>query len=236
MMVKGISIACLAIAMIDPAVAQKVNSGERVKEQGRSSAKAAQEFANCLVYRRGEDVRLFLDMTTPDAAAKISRGLFSEENCLSMPNAIAFTESLQLQSPAAIQRGVLAEALMGDMKDQPVPEAQPLRTNYRNPWFKVSARDPAVDEMATCVAATNPSGITKLVHTVAESGEERAAVASLSPSLGPCLVKNAKLTANRQSLRAALAEALYHRMATPELLTAPEAGGDRPVSTSPVRN
>ncbi|QNQ11564.1 hypothetical protein [Sphingomonas alpina] len=214
-----------------------VPAAAETREHGtQASIRAAQEFAACLVERRREDARLFLDTTTPDVAARVSRPLFREADCLNLPNATAFTESMKVQSPAAIQRGLLAEALINGMIDQPVPEAQPLRANYRNPWFKVSAREQAVDEMAICVAATNPSGIMKLVRAEAESAEERAAIASLSPSLNPCLVTNAKLIANRQSLRAALAEALYHRIATPELLMTAEAGDDRPAPTSAVRN
>jgi len=46
----------------------------------------------------------------------------------------------------------------------------------------------------------------------------------ISPALGPCLHAGATLTSNRQSLRAALAEAYYHRLHAPAEPPAVEPG------------
>jgi hypothetical protein len=45
--------------------------------------------------------------------------------------------------------------------------------------------------------------------------EEGQAFAALSPDMGKCLRAGTKLQANRQSLRAALAEALFQRLNAP---------------------
>jgi len=92
---------------------------------------------------------------------------------------------------------------------------QPLapQPSYEREWFMLTGRDRVVDEMAVCVADQTPAGVRALLATKPEGPEELAAVQALSATLGPCLPTGATLKANRQSLRAALAEALYHRAA-----------------------
>jgi hypothetical protein len=54
-----------------------------------------------------------------------------------------------------------------------------------------------------------------LVDSEPFSGRENSAFANLIPLLGSCLVAGTKLEGKREPLRAALAEALYQRMANP---------------------
>jgi hypothetical protein len=75
----------------------------------------------------------------------------------------------------------------------------------------MTQRDPIVDEMATCTADVNPMGTLALLQTEAYSDAEMAAVQTLAPDIGRCLRAGATLKANRQAMRAALAEALYQR-------------------------
>ena len=96
-----------------------------------------------------------------------------------------------------------------------------------------------MDDMAVCVAATNPSGVRALLATAPASVNEASSMATLSPTLGRCLQANAKLVGNRQSVRAALAEALYHRYATPASLPLSahpspikSGGSERPLDSS----
>jgi len=114
-----------------------------------------------------------------------------------------------------LMRGVLAEAAVAERPEAatlPALPPPPEKADYVRDWFALSGRDPTVDEMAVCVAEQNPMGIRALIATKAETPEEKAAVQSIAPSLGPCLPQGATLKANRESLRAALADAFYHRL------------------------
>jgi hypothetical protein len=111
----------------------------------------------------------------------------------------------------ATLRGMIAEAFVKKQRGIESMTSIPLQTAYKRDWHAITTRHTVVDEMATCVAETNPSSIMQLLETEHGSTEETAAVRTISPSLGTCLGAGAKLTANRTAIRSALAEALYHR-------------------------
>jgi hypothetical protein len=90
-----------------------------------------------------------------------------------------------------------------------------LQKIYQRPWFAVTGRHLSVDEMGACIADVNPAGIGALIRTVPTTPGEGQAFAALSPDMGRCLRAGTKLQANRQSLRAALAEALFQRLNAP---------------------
>lgn len=108
-------------------------------------------------------------------------------------------------------RGMVAEALL--KKSKSVDRLAPLArvSTYTAGWSTMSGRPRAVDEMAMCVAATNPAGIRALLATKPNSSGQRQAFTALTPSLGVCLAKGYQLDIRPTGLRAALAEALYHR-------------------------
>lgn len=92
----------------------------------------------------------------------------------------------------------------------------PLRQGfYKRPWFAGTARNAVVDEMGACVADTAPPGISNLLRTSAYTPQEKSAFATLTPVMASCLSAGAKLIGNTQSLRAAMADALYQRVINP---------------------
>lgn len=120
---------------------------------------------------------------------------------------------------SATMRGMIAEAFVKKQDGLAQLAANPMQAGYQRPWHAITTRPAAVDEMATCVAETNPAGIASLLATGHGAPEEGQAMRGIAPSLGTCLGAGAKLTANRTAIRAALAEALYHR-----IHDAPETG------------
>jgi hypothetical protein len=78
--------------------------------------------------------------------------------------------------------------------------------------------------MATCVSENAPQETVMLIKSEAYTAAEMAAIQALAPTLGACLRVGIKVDANRQTLRAALADALYQRVANPALPSAPTAG------------
>ena len=128
-------------------------------------------------------------------------------------NDSGFVEGRVIDAPFDVMRGLLAEELVkrDPAKVAQLPMLQPLHEIYMRPWYVVTNRDPIVDEMATCVAEVNPSGTLVLLQTEAYTDAEMAQVRTLSPDIGRCLRAGATLRANRQAMRAALAEALYQR-------------------------
>ena len=70
-------------------------------------------------------------------------------------------------------------------------------------------------KLATCVSEIASAETLALLKTEPYSDAEGTTFAAVVPSMGACLRARVKLTGNRQSLRAALADALYQRVANP---------------------
>jgi hypothetical protein len=179
-------------------------------------AKAGHKLAQCLYSKRRADVVASL---ATDSAAEFDRyyRLFSRsQQCGDVGISNADVEGMSFTVPADVLRGMLAEVALGDQKKlytlQPVQGA-----SYQRGWFAATGRNAAVDEMAVCTADQNPDGVRSLIATAPQSDDEKGAVQSLSPTLGSCLPQGATLNANRQALRAALADALYQRATAPAL-------------------
>ena len=139
-----------------------------------------------------------------------------EHECFSMTEGNDLVEGRLVAFPPDIFRGMLAEwAIKADLAKFSVLPALPRQLTYARPWYAITHRDPSVDEMATCVSETAPSEALALLKTIPYSDDEGAAFGALGPNLGACLRAGVKITGNRQSLRAALAEGLYQRIAIP---------------------
>ena len=87
----------------------------------------------------------------------------------------------------------------------------PRKRIYDRPWFKATMRHNSIDEMAACVADTNPAGIAALNRTPIGSMQERAAFVSLKGDFTSCLRAGVQLKGERKAIRGALVEALYQR-------------------------
>lgn len=62
-----------------------------------------------------------------------------------------------------------------------------------------------------CMAAAEPMKVDALIRTDMESRAENAAIGALQPAMGPCLWNGQTIAFSRESLRAALADALYRK-------------------------
>jgi len=222
----GALLACAAAAgaFADPPLGSRL--GERttkdLEKRERESALGAQEMARCLVNKQNSVVRAFLAALDPKESQRFSNKMTGEHECFNMAEGNDFVEGRIVTFPHDIYRGMLSEWMIKqDERTFAALPALPRQLTYSRSWYAVSDRDVSVDEMATCVAETAPTGILALIDTLPYSDAEGAAFGSLGPSLGACLRAGVKVRGNRQSLRAALADALYQRIANPAPLPPP---------------
>ena len=198
----------LAGAMLAPVAAHAASSAP-------DYTRAGHKLAECLYTKRKADVLGLLNTTSAEEALRLHTMLRNGTACSNVTVNTSEAEGVSVFAPQDVMRGMLAEAALGKIgnADALAPVSAPA--SYQRDWFAATSRNPAVDEMAVCTAETNPAGVRDLLGTTPESPEELAAAQSLSATLGPCLPQGATLKANRQALRAALAEALYHRATAP---------------------
>jgi hypothetical protein len=232
---KTLRLACAVglLGSIAAAAPQRANAepplgsrlGERTSgsiERGNiESLRMVREWAGCAYLKRPNSVRSLLDARAEALATKNLANLTREVGCTMGTPATANSDLRQFRTSPDIMRGLLAEAVLNEKhvaKDLP---PLPIQQIYTRDWFGMTGRNIEVDIMSACVAETNPGAINALIGTIPGTAEEGAAISAIAPSLGPCLRAGAKLNANRQSLRAALAEALYQRAFAPAVPAAP---------------
>ena len=218
-----IPVVIIAFAAISPALAEPP-TGSRLGERTIHGLKYTEEqadeestkMAQCMVTKREKYARGYVEAFEKEAAEKARKGLFSDISCMSFVGLSDMSDTAVFTFPSDVMRGKLAEALLKKERAKVATLAPlPLAKDYSRPWFGASGRDPVIDEMASCVADTNPQGIVGIMATRGYSKEEGAAFGAVVPSIGTCLRVGAKMQANKQSLRAALADALYQRLRTP---------------------
>ena len=188
-----------------------------------------QRYVMCLTQTRPAQMRQLLRSSSAEASKLTFHALADDSRCFAKvfpngefkPEDVAFSQDLL--------RGRLAEqellAQSGGVAALPPLPLQQKR--YVRSWFAATGRNPAVDEMGACMADTDPSGIVALIKTDPGSSSESAAIAAMSASLTKCLSAGTRLDAGRQSLRAALADALYQRLDNPALSLADVKGSAR---------
>ena len=192
--------------------------GKRLKSDPirdeREAALAAHQVARCMVNKRERAVREFLASTSAEQAQKVGNRLSGEMQCFNAMLAVNdLVEGRSVNFPRDVLRGMLAEYLVKKeaARVRTLQQLQPLQQFYVRPWYPATDRDAIVDEMSTCVAEVNPVGTLAMLGTEPYSDAEKTAMGTLSVDFGRCLRAGARLRANRQALRAALAEALYQR-------------------------
>ena len=111
-------------------------------------------------------------------------------------------------------RGVVAEVLIKEeLQSAAALPAQPIQRQYSRPWFAATGRHVSINEMAACIADTNPSGVLNILRSDSTNASEVAAFSAINPTFEACLSAEFKLVGNRQVVRGALADALYQRVA-----------------------
>jgi hypothetical protein len=214
----------IALAAAVSHAAAEPPTGSRLGERTISGIKytedqadeVATKLARCMIAKRNAPARAYLDAFSSEDADKAQIALFREIECMWWVGLSDMSDTTRASIPRDVLRGKLAEvSLTGERSKVERLPPLPLGKEYWRPWFAATGRDPMIDEMAACVADTNPRGITALIGTRSYSKEETATFAAIVPSLGTCLRVGGKLQANRHALRAALADALYQRLMRP---------------------
>jgi hypothetical protein len=228
-MIAGLATAGAALA--DPPIGSRV--GDRLRKSAEvvpedKAALRAHAMAACLVNKRRPAIaRLLAATDMPSLQAGFKTMWSGELTCQSgfEDNDSGFVEARRVQYPPDIMRGMLAEQMLRSLRSQvaALPAMPLLQQPYRRAWFGGSSRNAVIDEMATCMAETTPAGISELLATEPYSPGEKTTFGAITPMIGKCLSAGAKLVGNRQSVRAALADALYQRVVNPEPAAAPAA-------------
>jgi hypothetical protein len=208
-----------APALAEPQIGSRLGDRyeSRTVKDDRDRAEGAHELANCLVGKKSREVRAYLSATTEADSNRLGKKLGGDIwYCFMKRPMNDLVDAQRVSYPPAILRGMLAEELIRKQKSTfaQLP-AVPIQKSYSRAWFDASFRDAAVNEMATCVADTNPAGIVALLQSDAYTDGEDAAFTALMPSLGPCLAAGTQLSGEREPLRAALADALFQRINFP---------------------
>lgn len=218
-LVAAIALSVAAPALADPPTGSRLGDGQisGLEYKEAEAAESALQMARCMVQKRVGMVRNYLFAKTAEEANAASSVLMGKSiSCLSFTQGTSMSDTSMVTFPTDVLRGMLSEAMLQDERNAAAAlPALPLVKDYSRPWFELSSRNAVIDEMAACVADTNPRGVAAILATRAYTNEEKAAFGAIGPSLGPCLRVGAKLQANRQALRAALADALYQRIHAP---------------------
>jgi hypothetical protein len=220
LLASAIGLCCIATAALaDPPIGSRL--GDRLKanaEDEQTAARHSHELANCLVNKRRAQSERLVGQTTSDGYKAAYKAMIGGDlECFNMfDDASHLTGGRSFSIPPEVLRGLLAEHLIAhDWSRFAALPVLPRQMVYARPWFAGTNRHVAVDEMATCVSETAPAQILALLKSEPYSDAEQAAYGALGPHLGACLRVGAKVDANRQTLRAALADALYQRVANP---------------------
>jgi hypothetical protein len=189
----------------------------------------AEAYAACLAQSRPTQAQELLKAANAQAAKNRYELLANDDRCFTRVFGSQPFKPEDGASSMDMLRGRLAEVeLRADESRVAALQALPLQQKrYIRPWFATTGRHPAVDEMAACMADTDPAGIAALIQTSPGTADENSALSALSPALTKCLSAGTRLDASREALRAALADALYQRLNNPSLSLAnlaPERG------------
>jgi hypothetical protein len=216
-----LAISFATVAAAEPPLGTRL--GDRLRsekpEDEASAARRGHALASCLANKRTIQAKRLLMQVDEKGYADAYKSLTSGDiECFNtaFDDANHITEGWKFTVPPAVLRGLIAEYLIKrDPAQYASLSALPRQLTYSRPWYAGTTRYEAVDEMATCASEITPAETLALLKTEAYSEAERAAIGALAPTLGACLRAGFKLDANRQALRAALAEALYQRVANP---------------------
>jgi len=168
-------------------------------------------YVACAVKRDEAVMQTMLD-AWEEGAYRAAAQTFSEDARCMGDDAVATTVVVStFNQDRGKLRGMVAEALIKRSSTARRLAPMPKAATYSAAWFPMTSRVTAIDEMAACVAAIDPAGVQKLIATQPSSAAQKQAFVALTPSLGTCLAKGYQLDTKPPALRAALAEALYHR-------------------------
>jgi hypothetical protein len=210
----GLAAALVAVTQAHPAAARP------------QPGDVPQRMAICLYERYPAPAQKLLQSTTAREAEDAYAYLLEEPVCASRVIGNRDFTADEVLGAIHLMRGMLAEQALAGLRTsaKALPALPVHQKQYVRPWFAASGRQPAVDEMAACVADTNPAAVLALLDTAPSSAGEGAAMGRLDPAIKRCLTANLRLMVAARPIRAALADALYQRVRHPQLslASAPE--------------
>jgi hypothetical protein len=194
------------------------------------AVKSSYRMAVCMHSKRSLNVINHLSSFDPNAQNEAELALAREIECDNLQGSNALVGQQFISTSPSVFRGMLAEAVLsskGHLKNNAkLLEILPLAESYNRDWFALTKRATDIDAMAICASETNPNAVLQLLRTEHVSPEEKVAIDNVIGTLGPCLRQGMTLNTNRLSIRAALAEAYFHRIYTPVKNT--DSNGTRP--------
>lgn len=211
------------VAIVAGALLMAAGSASVAVAAQTQAAAVSGKLAQCVYTKHQKAAVGLLGTSTADDAKRMFTRLANKQSCFE--KLIGDSEFSPDALPSmAEMRGALAEyALRQSSATASTLPALAVQKTYDRPWFAATGRLRVVDEMAACVADTDPGGVSKVLGTTPGTFGEGAALSSLRPSLGKCLTAGAKIGADPVALRAALADALYQRVSNPTLSVTPAA-------------
>lgn len=177
----------------------------------QSNDQMLRTYSECATRRSSDQMRALLDADDESAYRAAAEQFSGDPRCTLNDEVTTTVLASTFNQDRGKLRGMVAESLLKRSRTVAKLAPLPKAASYRAVWTRMTSRVAAVDEMAMCVAATDPAGIRTLLATNPNSTAQRQAFAALTPSLGTCLAKGYQLDTKPAGLRAALAEALYHR-------------------------
>lgn len=232
---KRVFVSLIMVACISSAAVAQQDSGTMPGESGtrlgsrerNPAAEYGVRFARCLAnYKRRQAVAwLATAPGTPASAATYEALVPHRDNrCVSIGSVTVGGASLNMTP--RILRGHLAQALyLNRFSDGPpaMPDAAreiPADAYIARVTGAADRESEIIRVFGECMATRHAVAVDGLLRTDVETDEESAALAALTPEMGPCLWNGQSIAFSRESLRAALADGLY-RMT----IAAPAAGG-----------
>jgi hypothetical protein len=182
-----------------------------VSAPAASTDDVLRKYVACAAKRQDGQMRVMLNTKDEGEYRAAALAFASEPRCIRDDADYTAVLFATMNSDRGKLRGMVAESLLSRSKSVRQLPAVPQEKVYTANWFANSGRTRAVDEMAMCAAATNPVGVLTLLATKPGSDRQRSAFTGLTSTLGACLAKGYQLDTKPAGLRAALAEALYHR-------------------------
>lgn len=185
---------------------RNANSARSVNSRDTNSAfQVANQFGQCLARREGKSMKRVLELSYGSGEQR--KAMFGVMD--SFDGCLGDSEDFdQLATTGTLTAGGASEYFL---KVEAKPEDIVAVKGMTDEALAASAFKPrnGAEELALCVVRSSPEGVARLGRTIPTSKAEKAAVAAVLPSVGPCVREGQKLQLNAPSLRALLSYGLY---------------------------
>lgn len=205
----AVAIGCLAIA--SPLAAQTAAASDPSQVSAR--------YAACLVAQRPTVADAYLAAAPGSPARAYTFNALIPEDDADCASFATAPDGTQLQIPELVLTGLIAEARYITRYPSGAPPiiSTSIPTAMTDQTYNsriTAAPDPAAEFpriFGDCVVAARAQDVDQLIRSQTGSAGETAALGQIQPMLGQCLWDGQTLQFSRETLRAALADALYRK-------------------------